>query len=162
MGKISEPKRLRLWRQKHRKKYLARQRELYKLNREHKLTLRAKKRPVKLLDLSPRAHCKLFYKQCEGCGATFTTWNPNKKACKYNHLLSNKKFRKKRKAVNKYKQPISKFYRKQIELIYENKPPGLQVDHIIPINGDNVSGLHVPWNLQYLTPEANNKKSNKI
>jgi hypothetical protein len=37
---------------------------------------------------------------------------------------------------------------------------GLEVDHIIPLNGALVSGLHVHNNLQLLTPEANRAKSN--
>ena len=49
----------------------------------------------------------------------------------------------------------------KIKQIYEKRPKGHHVDHIIPLQGRNVCGLHVHYNLQYLPAEENQRKYNK-
>lgn len=48
-----------------------------------------------------------------------------------------------------------------INKIVRKCPKNMTVDHHIPLQGDFVSGLHVSWNLQYLTPHDNFSKNNR-
>ena len=64
---------------------------------------------------------------------------------------------------------LSKGHKQAIEAIYKEcqgvtEETGLKhhVDHIIPLRGKTVSGLHVPWNLQILLASDNCKKKNSI
>lgn len=50
----------------------------------------------------------------------------------------------------------------EIRALYNNCPEGYHVDHIMPLRGKNLSGLHVPWNLQCLPGIVNKVKSNKV
>jgi hypothetical protein len=59
------------------------------------------------------------------------------------------------------KNPTPEYY-KQMAEIYANCPPGHHVDHIVPLKGENVCGLHIPTNLQYLPAVENLKKHNKF
>lgn len=56
---------------------------------------------------------------------------------------------------------IKAFY---LDAEWLTKETGIQhsVDHIIPLQGKAVRGLHVPWNLQILTMTDNRKKGNRV
>ncbi|WP_171134853.1 hypothetical protein [Ruegeria sp. HKCCD7221] len=54
----------------------------------------------------------------------------------------------------------------EIEVIYENCPEGYEVDHVIPLQGENTcraiqSMLHAPWNLRVVPMSENRSKGNK-
>ena len=57
---------------------------------------------------------------------------------------------------------LTEAQKKEIRDIYKNCPEGYHVDHIIPLKGKEVRGLHVPWNLQYLPAAENLKKGNRV
>lgn len=56
---------------------------------------------------------------------------------------------------------MEEFYKTAKELQWLSEEP-LHVDHVVPLNGDSFSGLHVPWNLQILPASANIKKGNRL
>lgn len=63
---------------------------------------------------------------------------------------------------------LTSLHKEQIKIFYKaasdlTKEFGIRmdVDHIIPLQGKNVSGLHVPWNLQVISHIDNMAKGNR-
>jgi 5-methylcytosine-specific restriction endonuclease McrA len=78
---------------------------------------------------------------------------------KNHHMMSFKKAlrRSRKKQATPFWSDLDK-----IQEIYKNCPSDMTVDHIIPITSPLVCGLHVSWNLQYLTRSENSKKGNSL
>ena len=74
---------------------------------------------------------------------------------------------------DKHKQATTKWLSKQqkkdikqkyVDAMVVTRITGKQhvVDHIVPLRGENVCGLHVAWNLRVITQKENLAKSNKF
>jgi hypothetical protein len=66
-----------------------------------------------------------------------------------------------RRAAQKQRTPKWADHERMTE-IYLKCPDGYHVDHIVPLQGKTVSGLHVPENLQYLPQFTNQSKGNRF
>lgn len=60
-----------------------------------------------------------------------------------------------------HRDEMARVYRESRRLAKVSGIPH-NVDHIVPLRGEKVSGLHVPWNLQILTARQNRLKSNRL
>lgn len=110
---------------------------------------------------------KAPYSHCKTCRRTYNReyeQTPTGKAYKRRNAAL--RDRRNRQATPKW---LTTEQRKQIIDIYEHMRDcraitgeEYHVDHIIPLRGDNICGLHVPWNLQVLPAYVNMSKSNTL
>ena len=63
--------------------------------------------------------------------------------------------------TKEHKEQIKEIYKFAQRLSNETNVKH-HVDHIVPLRGKVVSGLHVPWNLTVITADENMRKSNKL
>jgi len=82
---------------------------------------------------------------------------------KINHPIRSNRVKKASilKDIPEQKEWLSKIYA-EAKRMTEIFGVEIQVDHIVPIKGKDVCGLHVPWNLQLTTKTFNCSKKNKI
>ena len=78
-------------------------------------------------------------------------------AAYYAELAANRKSSK----LNATPDWLTPEHLEQIKSLYEEsskQPTPHHVDHIVPLQGETVCGLHVPWNLQVIPAEQNLRK----
>jgi hypothetical protein len=135
------------YREKNRLKLVTASSDYYKENQEDLLSKKADYRVKNREDLKLKS--RLYYKD---------------------NKLVFKDYRTARKTRVKQATPpwLTKLHWQEIESIYSlardcqiTSGQMYHVDHILPLKGKNVCGLHVPWNLQVLPADINQSKRNK-
>lgn len=80
---------------------------------------------------------------------------------KYNNIIKLAAAKRRAIFLNSIPHWLSDSSHSAIKKIYSSCPSGMAVDHIVPLNSKLVCGLHVPWNLQYLSISENSSKGNR-
>lgn len=103
---------------------------------------------------------KEYYKKNKDKCLSWKNSNKDKVRATKAAYRSNRQQRQPTWLTKEQKEQILEFYTvaKEFESIFLRKQ---EVDHIVPLKGKTVSGLHVPWNLRIITAEENLTKRNK-
>lgn len=117
-------------------------------------------------DADYRLKCCGYSKKYRANNPKYTEYNKlwNKENRARRNYLTTKRYTTKKNACPKWlnddqKTRISEFYWLAQDLKAVTGED-YEVDHIVPLQGKEVCGLHVPWNLQVLPSDLNRKKSN--
>lgn len=113
-----------------------------------------------------RSSADNYYHQCKACRQISNKdWYAKNKNYHEQYLIDNRASFNARNAKRRallLKRTVQWSDELAILKFYEDCPKGHHVDHYYPLQGENVCGLHVLDNLQYLTAEANLSKGNKL
>ena len=115
-------------------------------------------------------YCRVRYQEKKDHIAAINgKWKDNNKEYRLQLHKAYKKRTKGKQAALEAKRRASKMNQtpawadlKAIEEFYNNCPEGYHVDHIIPLQGKTVRGLHTMENLQYLPASENISKGNRL
>lgn len=136
----------RRWRQKNYENFLAAERARYRKNPERKLKACAERLSDPAEREAQRARVRDHYRRNKD---KFPAYVAARKARK---LMATPSWVDMAEIVEVYKRAA---------LVSRSTGIPHEVDHIVPLRGKYVSGLHVPWNLQIITREQNRRKATK-
>jgi hypothetical protein len=167
LWKLAHPNAMKEWHDTHKEEEKETRRKWYLEHREEEIAQSvkwAKEHPkenvlhvVKWAKENPEKRKKIVNRwaknnrqKCRDSGKRYRTNNPGKVRLRNLRSKTNRNLR------------IPNFGQETILEFYNNCPVGMVVDHILPLCGRKISGLHVIWNLQYLTSVENSIKNNKF
>lgn len=130
------------------------------------LSLIDNKKCHKCLTIQHIANFSKHHSVCKTCRSNYDTSEPRKEKNRKNqkvYYTHNKLYFRQKHA--RYRAQILRACPEwtnleEIKHIYDNCPEGYHVDHIIPLKGKYICGLHIPINLQYLSIADNCSKGN--
>jgi hypothetical protein len=151
------------WAKENREKINARNADWAKRNPE-KAKARKKKWRLANLERARAADRALRERNIESCKKSMAKWQAANKHIVVYHM--SKRRAAKLNASPKWLSPsdldaIKEFY-KMAKIKTAETGIKHNVDHIVPLQGKTVSGLHVPWNLQVIPAKENFSKNNKL
>lgn len=146
----------------------------------YKARLERKNNPDKFREVSRRSKKKNYNTEKQSAYKRRKYWeDPNtfrlrnkeqfkKHYCKRKHAYRLQTAKRRSNKLNATPTWLTKEHLQEIKNIYwlavditRTTGERYEVDHIIPLQGKNICGLHVPWNLQVLPAYINRSKGNK-